>query len=157
MHAYIKSMAMPIEQTVSQYSIVFAHACIRMLLFNIERLLLCALWWCLCKQVRLSCLVLSPAANSPVSPCVCIGQRALASQILNSCFSSWHFYPKTYLLRLLKIFFSTLVMWVVVQSFSLRLIILILQKSPQVGQNDTDLCSKWCLQIGITVTLKQRN
>lgn len=96
MHAYIKSMAMPIEQTGSQCSIVFAHACIRMLLFNIERLLLCGLWWCLCKQGFQA----RPVSSSPVSPFVCTGQRGLASQIQNSWFLSWDFYLKSYLPRL---------------------------------------------------------
>lgn len=125
MHAYIKSVAMPIEQTVSQCSIVFAHACIRMLLFNIERLLLYGLWWCLCEQARSpgsSCLLL------PAALFVCIGQRGLASQIQNSHeFLPWDFYPKNYLSRLFKNkYFFTLVMCVMVQSFSLGPIILIL-------------------------------
>lgn len=101
MHAYIKSMAMPIEQTVSQCSIVFAHACIRMLLFNIEMLLLCGLWWCLCKQARLPGL--SHLCCQQLCLTVCLHwAKSLVSQIQNSCFSSWDFYPKNYLLRLFK-------------------------------------------------------
>lgn len=127
MHAYIKSMAMPIEQTVSQCSIVFAHACIRMFLFNIERLLLCGLWWCLCKQARLpgsSCLLLPTALSHHLS--------ALGKGV-------WLPRPKTHVshhgISILKIIcqdcskinsFSALVMCVMVQSFSLRPIILIL-------------------------------